>query len=148
MDAIPKITDISSIKGISSLLALPLLCVAYILQTGANISWDGDVWFEVGSGLPADVQLNRLILIFVLKSLWISFIASMAYGLVAYAYLSVDFPFLQVISIVLIGLALFGLFAAEAFPPIKIVNAFWFYAFVVWGVFLQTMREQLDRHRS
>jgi hypothetical protein len=51
---------------------------------------------------------------------------------------------LQVTSVVLIAFALFGLFGAEAFPQIKVVNSFWFYSFIVWGIFLQTMREQLD----
>lgn len=144
MDVIPKITDISSIKGISSLLALPLLCVAYILQTGANISWDGNIWFGVAADLPEDIQLNRLILIFVLKSLWVSFFAALVYSIVAFAHSEIDFPFLQVTSVVLIGFALFGLFAAETFLQIKAVNSFWFYSFIVWGLFLQTMREQLD----
>lgn len=144
MDAIPKITDIASIKGLSSLLALPLLCVAYILQTGANISWDGNIWFGAAADLPENIQLNRLILIFVLKSLWVSLFAVMAYGFVAYAHSQVNFPFLQVTSIVLIGFALFGIFAAETFPQIKAINSFWFYSFVVWGVFLQTIAEQLD----
>jgi hypothetical protein len=144
MDAIPKITDISSLKGISSLLALPLLCVAYILQTGANISLDGNIWFGVAPDMPENIQLNRLILIFVAKSLWVSFFAVIAYGVVAYAHYEVNFPFLQVTSVVLIAFALFGLFGAEAFPQIKVVNSFWFYSFIVWGIFLQTMREQLD----
>lgn len=148
MDAIPKITDISSIKGISSLLALPLVCVAYILQTGANISWDGNIWFGVPTDLPESIQVNRLFLIFALKSLWISLIAATAYGVVALAHKSIDFPFIAVTSNVLMGFALFGLFAADTFPQIKAVNSFWFYAFIVWGVFLQSMREQLDKEGS
>lgn len=148
MDAIPKITDISSIKGISTLLALPLICVAYILQTGANIGWDGNIWFGVPADLPDTTQLNRLILIFVLKSLWASFFAVTAYGLIAYAHHMVNFPFLHVTSVILIGFALFGIYAGETFPQIKQINPFWFYSFIVWGIFLQTMREQLDRTLS
>ena len=148
MDIIPKITDISSIKGISSLLALPLLYVAYILQTGANIGWDGNIWFGVNTELPTTIQLNRLILFFVLKSLWVSFFAAIVYGLVAFAHHNVNFPFLQITSIILIGFALFGIFGAETFPQIKVFNTFWFYSFIVWGVFLQTMREQLDGEGS
>jgi len=144
MDVIPKITDISSMKGISTMLALPLLCVAYTLQTGASIGWDGNIWMGVGADVAENIQLNRLILIFVLKSLWISSIAAMMYGLISYAHYSIDFPFLQVSSVVLIGFAFFGIFAAAEYPQIKAINPFWFYSFIVWGVFLQTMREQLD----
>ena len=148
IDAIPKITDISSIKGISTLIALPMLCVAYLLQTGANIGWDGNMWFGVTADLPQNIQLNRLIIIFICKSLWVSFFAVIAYGLVAFAHTEVNFPFLQMTSAILIAFALFGIFASETFPQIKSINSFWFYSFIVWGVFLQTMREQLDEKNS
>ncbi len=148
MDFIPKITDISSIKGISTILALPLLCVAYILQTGPNIGFDGEIWLGVSANNAGDITLGYLIFIFILKSLWVSFFAALAYGIVTAAHSGIDFPFLQIASIILIGLALFGIFAAETFPQIKALNSFWFYSFIVWGVFLQTMREQLDGKNS
>lgn len=145
VDVVPKITDISNIKGISSLLALPLLCVAYILQTDATISWDGNIWFGLNPDLPTNIQLNRLILIFVLKSLWISGIAAMAYGAVALMHYEIHFPFLQVVSIILLAFALFGIFASEKHVQLKQINQFWFYCCIAWGIFLQSMREQLDK---
>ena len=142
--AIPKITDISSVKGISTLLALPLICVAYILQTGASIGWEGSAWLDVSTSDSEQIQLNRLILIFILKSLWISFFALIAYSIITYVHISTDFPFLQITAIILIAFALFGMFAGEEFIQLKTVNNFWFYSFIVWGVFLQTIKEQLD----
>lgn len=151
VDVIPKITDIASIKGISSLLALPMLCVAYILQTDATIGFDNFIWFGLNPDLASEVQLNRLILIFLLKSLWISGIAAICYSLVAVLHFEIKFPFLQVTSIVLLAFALFGLFASDKYLQLKQINQFWCYSFIVWGVFLQTMQEQLNApltHRS
>lgn len=149
VDAIPKITDISSIKGISTLLTLPLICVAYILQTEASIGWSGSVWFDICPNECSDsVQLNRLILIFVLKSLWISFWAVGLYYLLAQLQSEWDYPFLQIASVILIAFALFGIFGADKFPQLKLINEFWFYSLIVWGVFLQTMVEQLDSQHT
>lgn len=149
VDVVPKITDISNIKGISTLLALPLICVAYILQTDASIGWDGSVWFGVGSETYTDtIQLNRLIIIFVLKSLWIAFWSMGLYSLAAHFHYELDYPFLQIISVVLIAFALFGMFAIEKYPQLKDINQFWFYSFIVWGVFLQTMVEQLGKKNT
>ena len=57
----------------------------------------------------------------------------------------INFPFLQVVSIILIAFALFGIFASEKYVQLKQINQFWFYCCIAWGVFLQSMREQLDK---
>ena len=145
MVEVPKVADISNIKGISGLLALPLLCVAYILQTNASIGWDGNIWFTINTDLPADIQLRRLILIFVLKSLWVSGIAAFLLKLISVLHLNIDFPFLLIISIILLAIALFGIFGSEMFPQLKQINHFWFYCFIAWGVFLQSFQEKLDK---
>lgn len=143
----PKITDISSIKGISTLLALPMLCIAYFLQTGATISWDGTVWFGLGENLPPQTELNRLVLLFILKSVWISFFGLIAYGLLTQLYINVEFPFIELTSVLMIAFALFGIFCTSQFTQLKLIDSFWFYGLIVWGVFLQTMKEQLDAER-
>ena len=151
MIEIPKIADISTIKGISGLLALPLLCVAYILQTDATIGWDGSVWFSINSDMPANIQLNRLVIIFGLKSLWVSGIAAIILVLVRALHYEINFPFLLVTSIILLAFALFGIFASAKFPQLTSINQFWFYCCIAWGVFLQSVQEQLDKpltHRS
>lgn len=148
LDAVtPKITDISSIKGISTLLALPMLCIAYFLQTGATISWDDTVWLGLGENLPVQTELNRLILLFLLKSIWISFFGLITYGLLTQLYINVEFPFIELASVLMIAIALFGIFCSAKFTQLKLIDSFWFYGFIVWGVFLQTMKEQLDAER-
>lgn len=144
VDVVPKITDISNIKGVSTLLALPLICVAYIFQTGASIGWDGSVWFGISEAQSESVQLARLILIFVLKSLWVSFWSVGAFYFAVLIHQEYDYPLLQIISVILLAFALFGLFGSEQYPQLKSVSPFWFYSFIVWGVFLQTMVEQLN----
>ncbi|HLA35333.1 MAG TPA: hypothetical protein VJ001_10770 [Rhodocyclaceae bacterium] len=148
LDAVtPKITDISNIKGISTLLALPTLCIAYFLQTDATISWDGTVWFGLGENLLPETELRRLILIFLLKSIWISFFGLVAYGLLTYLYINITFPFVELASVLMIAFALFGIFCSAQFVQLKLIDPFWFYGLIVWGVFLQTMKEQLDAER-
>jgi hypothetical protein len=148
LDAItPKITDISSIKGISALLALPMLCIAYFLQTGAMVSWDDSVWFGLGENLPPETELHRLILLFLLKSVWISFLGLIAYGLLTQLYINVAFPLIELSSVLMIAVALFGIFCSARFTQLKLIDPFWFYSLIVWGVFLQTMKEQLDAER-
>lgn len=144
----PKITDISSIKGISALLALPMLCIAYFLQSGASITWDGSVWLSLGVGLPTQTQLYRLILIFLLKSMWISFFGALIYGVISYVYINVDFPVIQLSSAMMIAFALFGMFCSKQFTQLNLIDQFWFCSLIVWGVFLQTMKEQLDVERE
>jgi len=143
-ELVPKIADIATLKGISMLLALPMLCVAYTFQTGLEIAWDGSVWLALSSDDGQALQTFKLFFIFICKSLWVSFFAAMAYGAISLLHYVWPFPFLYVTSVVLIAVALFGIFGAQKFEPLQEVEKFWFYSFIVWGVFLQTMREQLD----
>jgi magnesium-transporting ATPase (P-type) len=144
-ELVPKIADIATLKGISMLLALPMLCVAYTFQTGLEISLDGSVWLAIEPDDNENLQNFKLFFIFVCKSLWISFFAAMAYGLVSYFHYGWKFPFLYVASVVLIAIALLGIFGQEKIDQLKEIEKFWFYSFIVWGVFLQTMREELDK---
>lgn len=143
----PKITDISSIKGISTLLALPMLCIAYFLQTGSNISFGNFMVLDLDQGLSEHIQLKQLIFIFVLKSIWISSFGLLAYGLLSYIYVNFTYPVIELTSVLMIAFALFGIFCSSQFIQLKLIEPFWFYGFIVWGVFLQAMKEQLDAAR-
>lgn len=144
-ELIPKIADIATLKGISMLLALPMLCVAYTFQTGLEISFDDSIWLAIEPGDNERLQNFKLFFIFICKSLWVSFFAGMAYSLVSYLHHMWDFPFLYVTSVVLISIAILGIFGQEKIEQLKSVEDFWFYSFIVWGIFLQTMREDLDK---
>ncbi len=144
-ELIPKIADIATLKGISMLLALPMLCVAYTFQTGLEIAWDGSVWLSIEADDNDRLQNSKLFFIFICKSIWVSFFAAMAYGLISYLHFEWDFPFLFIASVILISIALLGIFGQEKVEQLKNIEKFWFYAFIVWGVFLQTMKEELDK---
>lgn len=144
---VPKITDVASIKGISALLALPMLCVAYFVQTGATISWDDSILVGIGNGFPPEQELRRLITIFVLKSILVSFFGVIGYAALAKLQVHVSFPVLQLTSVLLIALALLGIFFSDLFTQLKLISAFWFYALIVWGIFFSSMKEQLDEER-
>lgn len=144
---LPKITHASSIKGISTLLALPMLCVAYFLQSGPAIGWNNEIWFGLGQNLSIDVELRRLITIFLLKSIWISFFGMIGYGLLSYIHINVEFPAIQLASVLLIAFSIFGIFCSNRFIQLKLIDPFWFYGLLTWGLFLSSMKEQLDTER-
>lgn len=138
LELMPKIADISSIKGISKLLSLPMVCVAYILQTGTTIDIGDWQVISVSPDLPDQIQLNRLVLIFILKSIFISVITLVGYQLLTFIHIETQKPILEVISMLCIAFALLGIFGLEHFPQIGLINPFWFYSFIVWGVYIQT----------
>lgn len=144
-DLVPKIADIATLKGLSMLLALPMLCVAYTFQTGLEISWDSSIWLSIDADDNQRLKIFKLFFIFVCKSIWISFFAGLLYGLISQLHLEVKFPFLYITSVVLIAIALFGMFGAEEIVVLKSIDRFWFYSCIVWGVFLETRREELDK---
>jgi hypothetical protein len=141
----PKIIDIQTLKGVSALLALPMLCVAYFLQTGPQICLGESHCFGLNANLTVVQELGRLILIFVLKSIAASFVGFVAYVLVAAAHLHIRFPLVQLTSIVMIAFSILGIFSSGKFPQLKLIDPFWFYGLLVWGLFLQSMKDQLDR---
>ncbi|WP_368222759.1 hypothetical protein [Aeromonas sp. s4] len=144
LELMPKIADISSIKGISKLLSLPMVCVAYMLQSGAVISLDSFVILSIPSDISAFAQLNRLILIFILKSLFISTATLIIYEMLKAIHIFTNKPILHVISMLFIAFAILGIFGLEHFPQISAINPFWFYSFIVWGIYIQTTVDKFD----
>ena len=55
--------------------------------------------------------------------------------------LAVLMPMLQFLLVPIMMLV----FGQEKIDQLKEIEKFWFYSFIVWGVFLQTMREELDK---
>lgn len=144
-ELVPKIADIATLKGISMLLALPMLCVAYTFQTGLEINIDGSIWFALETDDGEKLKIFKIITIFILKSLWISFFAGIFYKFVIWLHSRLDFPLLYIVSMLLIALALLGIFGEDKIPETKNINMFWYYSLIVWGIFLTTLREKLDK---
>jgi hypothetical protein len=141
---VPKITDVNSLKTVSTLLTLPMLCVAYFLQSGAQIGWDGNTWFNIPVDLPSSIQVHRLLLIFFLKSVWISFLGMFAYGALGAIHIYVKQPILPMLAVVMLAFGILGIFARDAFPLLNLIGPFWFYASIVWALFLNSMTAQMD----
>lgn len=147
-DIIPKITDMKNLQDLSKVLAIPMLMVAYILQDGPQIAWEGSVWFDLGRDLPEATQLARLVLIFIVKGVWVSFLAFLGYSIVAVLHIEIDFlrgiGFLGIVANLLFGFAILGLFGVSAIPQLGAINPFWWYASIVWGFFLLSMNAQFN----
>ena len=126
-------------------LALPMLCVAYVMQDGAQIGWDGNIWLKIPVDKPPNIQLNWLLLIFLLKSLWAAGIGVLLYALLALIHHGVDFAVLQTISVLLLALGIFGIFGKSQFPQLQLMSPYWFYCSLVWALFLSAMAEQFDK---
>ncbi len=139
---IPKISDIKSLQDLSKVFALPMLSVAYILQTGLAWSWDGKVFFEISNDMPANVQLVRYVVIVIIKSTWISFWGALFYGFIAIVDTYLQDLFLPATAIVLFTFGLLGLFDLNGLSCFKQTNHFWFYACFVWGFFFLDMSDK------
>jgi len=147
-DIIPKITDMKNLQDLSKVLAIPMLMVAYILQDGAQIGWEGKVWFDLGYDLPEKVQFARLILIFIVKGVWVSLFAFFGYAMIALMHAESDFlqgiGLLAIIANLLFGFAILGLFGVSRIPPLSAIDPFWWYALIVWGFFFLSMNAQFN----
>ncbi|GAA3720421.1 hypothetical protein GCM10022421_30890 [Oceanisphaera sediminis] len=143
-DIVPKITDIKNLQDLGKVFSLPMLAVAYILQTGVNISWDGSVWFGIPSELEEYAKFNRFVLIVILKTIWISGIGATFYAMLAGLHIYSRELLLPIAAIIMFVFGLLGLFSFEEAEQMKSVNNFWFYACFVWGFFLLSMKEQID----
>ena len=141
-EIVPKIADIATLKGLSMLLALPMVCVAYTFQTGLVIGFEDSVLMSFQDG----DKITKLFFIFICKSIWVSFFAIFFYGLARYLQIEIEFQFLYVISVMLVAIAIIGIFGKAKIPELQRIDSFWFYACIVWGVFLQTTVDEINEN--
>jgi hypothetical protein len=141
-EIIPKIADIATLKGLSMLLALPMICVAYTFQTGLVIGFEESIFMSFQSG----DTVAKILFIFICKSTWISFYAIFIYGVARYLQIGTSFQFLYIISVILISIAMMGIFGKTKIPELQNIDNFWFYGCIVWGVFLQTTVDEINEH--
>lgn len=141
---IPKFGDVKALKDLAKVFAFPVLAVAYILQTGMQIEWNENVWFDLGSNLPEEIQFNRFLIIVIAKALWSSIFGGIAYLVLAAAHIFIWDMVLPIIAMVLFTFGFLGLFQFGFTPKFEEANAFWFYACFVWGFFMFTIKEQFE----
>lgn len=142
-DLAPKLTDLKNLQDLAKIFALPMLAVAYILQTGLFVSFDGSVWLSVNWERNTFFIWCMVLVIVVLKTLWMAFWGFLVHCLIG--LLHTFYPLVYPLS----AMCLFTLGLLGLFPPDEIasrvssVSNFWFYACFVWGFFFIAMERQI-----
>lgn len=145
VDLAPKLTDLKNLQDLAKIFALPMLAVAYILQTGLVVSPDETVWFSVNWERNSFYVWSMVLFIVVLKTLWMAFWGFLAHcgiGLLHATFSPLVYP---LSAMCLFTLGLLGLFPPDEIASrVSSVSAFWFYACFVWGFFFIAMDRQLE----
>lgn len=128
-----KVSDVKSLKELAHVLTYPLIAVAYFLQSGANVGWEGKWQWGIPENMPLAGQYFLFFLYFTLKAIWVC--AGVAIVDVSLTRFNWEYSelVLLVASIVFIGIGLLGLVAPESHPLLARINKFWFFACFVWG---------------
>ncbi len=148
VDIIPKFSDVKHLSDLAKVFALPMLAVAYMIQTGFTIGWEGSFSFEIHDELTDEQALARLGLIVVGKSLWIAFWGACLYALIAFVHIFINNVCVPLFATIFFVFALLGLFGVELPSIVPDINKFWSYCFLVWGFFLLNIKDQLDENIS
>jgi hypothetical protein len=144
VDLAPKLTDLKNLQDLAKIFALPMLAVAYILQTGLVVSVDDSVWFSVNWERNAVFVWTMVLFIVVLKTLWMAFCGMIAHGVIGLLHTEFSQLVYPLSAMCLFTLGLLGLFPPrEIVERVSSVSNFWFYACFVWGFFFIAMDRQL-----
>ena len=144
-DPIVKISDVKSLKELAHVLTYPTVAVAYFLQSGPGIGWEGHWHWGIPESATLTGQLTLFFLYFTLKAIWVC----CAVAIVDVFIMQSDWYYtdliLMIASVVLLGIGLMGLFANESSGLLSQLNKFWFFACLVWGF---ACSGRLDRVRT
>ncbi|MGA8134472.1 MAG: hypothetical protein WCA48_10025 [Pseudomonas gingeri] len=142
-DLVPKLTDLKNLQDLAKIFALPMLAVAYILQTGLVVSVEDTVWLSVNwEGNLAAAWLMTLFIV-VLKTLWMAFCGTLVNGLIWVLQTEFNALFYPISAMCLFTLGLLGLFPPQELAVrVTSVSTFWFYACFVWGFYFIAMQKQ------
>lgn len=142
-DFAPKLTDLKNLQDLAKIFALPMLAVAYILQTGLLVSVNDTVWFSVNwEGNSAGAWLMALFIV-VLKTLWSAFCGTLVNGFIWILQTELSELIYPLTAMCLFTLGLLGLFPPQDLAArVMSVSTFWFYACFVWGFYFIAMQKQ------
>ncbi|MFT6655962.1 MAG: hypothetical protein ACJAWI_002737 [Marinomonas primoryensis] len=135
MDIIPKFSDVKHLSDLAKVFALPMLAVAYILQTGVVLDFDGYFSFGIHNELSENQALARFILIIILKAIWVSCFGSLAYALIAFVHIMGSEIVVPLCASIFFVFALIGFFDIPIPQEAPKIEKFWSYCFLVWGFF-------------
>lgn len=141
---LPKLTDLKNLQDLAKIFSLPMLAVAYILQTGLVIGWEGNVWLSVNTQSAEMYLWISMGIIVLIKTIWASFFGLLINAAAMILHTQWNDMVYPVTAIVLFTFGLLGLFPpSDQALEIGAVNSFWFYACFVWGFFCISMQSQL-----
>lgn len=142
-DFAPKLTDLKNLQDLAKIFALPMLAVAYILQTGLVVSVEGTVLLSVNwEGNLASAWLMALFIV-VLKALWSAFCGTLVNGFIWIMQTQFSELVYPLSAMCLFTLGLLGLFPPQELSArVMSVSTFWFYACFVWGFYFIAMQKQ------
>jgi hypothetical protein len=142
-DFAPKLTDLKNLQDLAKIFALPMLAVAYILQTGLVVSVEDTIWFSVDwEGNAAAAWLMALFIV-VLKTLWSAACGTLVNGAIWVLQTEFNELFYPITAMCLFTIGLLGLFPPQELATrVMSVSSFWFYACFVWGFYFIAMQKQ------
>lgn len=142
-DLAPKLTDLKNLQDLAKIFSLPMLAVAYILQTGLVVSFEGSTWLSVSWERNNFHIWFMVLLIVILKTLWMAFWGVLVHCLIGFLHASHPLTY-PLSAMCLFTLGLLGLFPPDEIASrVLLISNFWFYACFVWGFFFVAMERQL-----
>jgi hypothetical protein len=132
-DSFFKVSDVKSLKELAHVLTYPTVAVAYFLQSGPSIGWEGSWNWGIPESITLKGQLFLFFFYFTLKSILICSVVALIDVFIMQSDWQYTEVVLMVASIVLLGVGLMGLFANESSALLSKLNKFWFFACLVWG---------------
>lgn len=142
-DLAPKITDLKNLQDLSKIFALPMLAVAYIMQTGLVVSFDEFEFIRVNWEGSLGIAWFQTFWVVVLKTLWMALWGAIFNGVIGLLHTNWNELVYPLSGMCFFTLGLLGLFPPkEVLMNFSSVNNFWFYACFVWGFFCIAMDNQ------
>lgn len=143
---IPKISEVKNLQDLSKVIVLPLIAVSYVLQTGLSLDL-GDWVFNIPTQASPAGILFWALLIFSLKSMFISVLAVLLYVGLFYAHVLLScyrMNLLPCVALIFIALGFYGVFTEGAVAQLLVIHHSWFYTAFVVGFFLLQASAQFE----
>lgn len=142
-DFAPKLTDLKNLQDLAKIFALPMLAVAYILQTGLVVSLNDTVWLSVDWEGNLGAAWLMALFIVVLKTLWSALCGTLVNWFIWVLQTEFNELFYPLTAMCLFTLGLLGLFPPQELAArVMSLSPFWFYACFVWGFYFIAMQKQ------
>lgn len=143
---IPKISEVKNLQDLSKVIVLPLIAVSYVLQTGLSLNF-GNWTFNIPIQASPAGMVFLALLIFTLKSIFISVLAVLLYVGLVYAHVMLccyRMNFMPCIALIFIALGFYGVLTEGAVAQLLMIHHSWFYTAFVVGFFLLQASTQFD----